>query len=77
MIAQIFAANAELVIPTGTQTNEENAEIETQLVNVEDRISNFSTKFRYLHASYIFHPLNHYFLFHLKVNLLLHQFFLI
>ena len=38
---------AELVIPTGTQTNSEN---ETQTVTVEDRISKFSTSFKYLLA---------------------------
>ena len=44
MIAQIFAQNiAELVVHTGTRTNEANAEIETQLVIVDDRISEFST----------------------------------
>ena len=34
---------AELVIPRGIQTNEANAEIKTQSVIVEDRISKFST----------------------------------
>ena len=43
MIAQMFIPTAELVIPTGTQTNEANAEIETQSTTVEDRISKFST----------------------------------
>ena len=32
MIAQIFIPHVELVIPTGRQTNEVNAEIEWQLV---------------------------------------------
>ena len=35
MITQIFIPTAELVIPTGTQNNEANAEIETQPVIVE------------------------------------------
>ena len=39
---QVFNLTAELVIPRGTQTNEENAEIETQLVAVETKISKFS-----------------------------------
>ena len=39
MIAQIFIPAAELVIPTGTQTNEVNAEIETKPVTVEIKIS--------------------------------------
>ena len=43
MIAQIFIHTAELVIPTGTQTNDANAEIETQPVTVETKISNCST----------------------------------
>ena len=43
MIAQIFIHTAELVIPTGTPTNEANAEIETQPVTVETKIRKFST----------------------------------
>ena len=39
VIAQSFIPTAELVIPTGTQTNEANAEIETQPVTVETKIS--------------------------------------
>ena len=39
MIAQIFNLTVELVIPTGTQTNEANAEIQTQPVTVETKIS--------------------------------------
>ena len=50
MIAQIFILAAELVIPTGTQTNEANAEIETQPVIVEVKISRCSTYFKYLHV---------------------------
>ena len=34
MIAQIFIPTAELVIPTGTQTKQANAEIKTQPVIV-------------------------------------------
>ena len=41
--AQIFVPTAELVIPTGTQTNEANAEIETQQIIVETKISKCST----------------------------------
>ena len=36
---QMFIPTAELVIPAGTQTNEANAEIETQPVVVQARIS--------------------------------------
>ena len=43
MIAQNFNPTAGLVILTGTQTNEVNAEIETQPVTVEAKISNCST----------------------------------
>ena len=43
VIAQIFVSNAELLIPTGTQTTEASAEIEMEPVTVETRISNFST----------------------------------
>ena len=42
-IAQISISIPELLIPTGTQTNVANAEIETQSVIFEDRISKFST----------------------------------
>ena len=43
VIAQVFIPTAELVIPTGTQTNEANVEIETQLVTAETKISKFLT----------------------------------
>ena len=43
MIAQMFNPTTELVIPTGTQTNKANAEIETQRVTVETKICKFST----------------------------------
>ena len=39
VIAQIFIPAAELAIPTGTQTNEANAETETQQATVEDKTS--------------------------------------
>ena len=35
MIAQMFNPTAELVIPTGPQSNEANADIEMQLVTAE------------------------------------------
>ena len=43
VIEQIFILTAELVIPTGTKTNEANAEIQMQAVTVETRINKFST----------------------------------
>ena len=43
MITQIFIPTAELVMPTGTQTNEANAEIKTQPGTVEGRTSKCST----------------------------------
>ena len=38
VIVQIFIPTVEFVIPTGTQTNEANAEIQTQPVTVETKI---------------------------------------
>ena len=35
----MFIPIAELLIPTGTKTSKENAEIERQLVIIEDKIS--------------------------------------
>ena len=43
VITQMFIPTAELVIPIGIQTNQANAEIETQPVTVESRISKIST----------------------------------
>ena len=43
IIAQIFIPAAELFIPTGTQTNEASADIETQQLTVEVIISKFTT----------------------------------
>ena len=60
----MFVPTTELVMPMGTQTNEAYAEIETQPVTVESKISvqhNLNTYMYY----YIFHSLNHYVLFHL------------
>ena len=42
MIGQMFIPIAEFVIPTGTQTNEAYAEIETQPVTGEARINKCS-----------------------------------
>ena len=43
MIAQILIPTAEHVIPTRTQTNEANAEIGTQAITIESKISKCST----------------------------------
>ena len=43
VIAQIFIPTGELVIPTGTQTNEANTRIETQPITVEANLSKCST----------------------------------
>ena len=67
----MFNPNAELVIPTGTKTNEANAETEMQPVTVETKISKFSIYFKYLHVFYIFHSLNYDVLFLVKDKLLL------
>ena len=73
MIVQIFIATLEYAILTGTQANEANAEIKTQLVIVGVIVQHN------LNAcmSYIFHSLNHYVFFLLKDNFLFDQFFLI
>ena len=42
MITQTFVPTAELLIPTETESNEADAEMETQPVTVEDRISKSS-----------------------------------
>ena len=42
MIVQFFILAAELVIPTGIQTNEANTEFETQPVNFETKINKCS-----------------------------------
>ena len=43
MAAQTYNPTAELVMPTGTQNNEANAETEIQLVIFEAKISKCST----------------------------------
>ena len=43
MIAQMFIATSELVIPAETKTKEANTETETQPATIEDRIRNFPT----------------------------------
>ena len=71
IIAQMFIAATELVIPTGISINEANAEIETQPVIAETKISvqhNLSTNMSF----YTFNSLNHYVLFHQKDNFSFH-----
>ena len=43
VIVQMFIPTAELVMPTRTQTNEVNAEIEAQPVTVQTKINTCST----------------------------------
>ena len=43
MTAQNFNPTTEVVVPTGTQTNQANVEIETQPVIAKANISKFST----------------------------------
>ena len=57
MIAQVFNPTVELVIPTGTQTNEVYAEIETQPVTVETKISVQHNLNAYM-SFYTFHSLS-------------------
>ena len=48
--AKMLNSTVELIRPTGTQTNEANAEIEMQTVTVATKISKFSIYFKYLHV---------------------------
>ena len=73
----MFIPIAELIIPAETETNKENAEIETQLVIIEDKISKLSNKLHTYMSFYIFHSLNHCIIFRLKDNFLFYQCFLI
>ena len=77
IIEQTFIPTAEFVIPTGTQTNDANAEIETELVIVENKKTSVQNNLNIYIASYILHSPNHYVLFHLKGNFSFYQFFLI
>ena len=43
MIAQIFNPTVEFVIPTVTETNEANEEVETEPVIIEAKLSKWST----------------------------------
>ena len=56
VISQIFIPTAELIIPTGTQTNEANAEIGTRPVTAETKIiksSTFQCLYFFLYTSLI------------------------
>ena len=55
MTAQIFIPTAEFVIPTGTQTNEVNTEINTQPVTAESKINKFSIYLNTYMSFYTFH----------------------
>ena len=77
IIEQTFIPTTEFVILTGTQTNDANAEIETQPVIVENKKTSVQNNLNIYIVCYIFHSLNHYVLFHLKDNSLFYQFFLI
>ena len=61
---------------TGTQTNEVNAKIKTQLAIVKAKINNCSTYFKYM-SFYILHSLNHYVAFMLKEDFLFYRGFLL
>ena len=77
VIAQNFIPTAELAIPTGATTNEANAEIETQSLTIEMKIRNVQSNLKPCATFYAFHPLNHYFLFHLKDTFSFHLFLLV
>ena len=75
MISQIFNPNKEPAIPTGTPTNEVNAEIETHIDNRNEnkKISKvIQSPGHFFNAFYL---LNHHVLFLPKHNLLLHLFY--
>ena len=69
IIEQTFIPTTEFVILTGTQTNDANAEIETQPVIVENKKSSVQNNLNIYMVCYI--------LLHLKDNSLFYQFFLI
>ena len=50
VITQVSIPTAQLVISTGTQTNRENTEIETQVAIAEIKTSMCSTPCKYLHV---------------------------
>ena len=72
--AQIFIPTTELAIPTVIATNEAVAETKTQPVIVEVQWANLQHNFNTYMSFYIFHSLNHYVLFLLKDNFLVHLF---
>ena len=76
MIAQIFIPIAELVIPTGKQTNEANAEIETQPVTVVTKIGKFSTYFKYLYVFLYFSVIKSLCFISFKISFLVSSVFL-
>ena len=67
VIAQIFIPTAELILPTRAQTNEANAEIETQSVISRLEYASVKHNLNTYMSSYIFNSLNHCVLFHLNI----------
>ena len=63
LISQFFIVTAELTIPTGTPTNEENAETETQPLTGKLKTRKCSKQFKSLRTFYAFLSLNRYVLF--------------
>ena len=55
VIAKIFISTAELVIPTETQTNETNAEIEMEAVFLKLEQASFQHNLNTYMSSYIFY----------------------
>ena len=66
----MFNTAAELIIPTGTPTNEANQEIKTQPLTTETKIRRFSKQLKVLLTFFCFSLLNHYVLFLRKHNFL-------
>ena len=80
MITQMFNPTADFAIPAGTQTNETDAEIETEPLTLQTKRSKFSTKFKYLRVLSYFSLIFTYspiVLFHLKDHFSSHQIFII
>ena len=67
-IEQTFIPTTELVIPTETETNHVNAEIETQPVTVENKKASAQNDLNIYMPSNFFYSLDHHVLFHLIDN---------
>ena len=71
----ILNPTTELVIPTGTPTNEANSEIETHPLEAEIKTENDQSSLKLCIIFYAVHSLNHYVLFLQRYNVLFYLFF--